>query len=231
MSLVQLFICAYTWSLYDSHKFTGEAHRPFSLLSGSAACDRVMTVCLGPSCDTTVDRRDCPLMVTLSPLLVPSSCYLPLHRSCLFWSLPSLPPSSARASLLRFSPPLGNVAFQVQAAWLDITVSVIWLLFILSLSWTQVTRAISSWLPGFLIFPSAIPSCRYGHTSNLQGEAIRQLDEASQTAQDYSIMVMDPDPDATDPDEWREFFNRFGHVTYGSPLHTVTVSLCSSSHQ
>ncbi len=29
-----------------------------------------------------------------------------------------------------------------------------------------------------------------------------ELDEAVQTAQDYSVMVMDPDGDADDPDEW-----------------------------
>ena len=38
------------------------------------------------------------------------------------------------------------------------------------------------------------------------------LDEAVQTAQDYSVVVTDPDPDATDPEEWRLFFERFGRV-------------------
>jgi hypothetical protein len=33
-----------------------------------------------------------------------------------------------------------------------------------------------------------------------------------QTAQDYSVVVEDPDPDASDPDEWREFFSQFGEV-------------------
>jgi hypothetical protein len=38
------------------------------------------------------------------------------------------------------------------------------------------------------------------------------LDEAVQTAQDYSIVVDDPDGDATDPEEWRVFFERYGRV-------------------
>jgi hypothetical protein len=49
-----------------------------------------------------------------------------------------------------------------------------------------------------------------------------KADESEQTAQDYSIMVDDPDPDATDPDEWQKFFEQFGHVTY------VTVALNNS---
>jgi len=46
-----------------------------------------------------------------------------------------------------------------------------------------------------------------------------EADEAEQTAQDYSVMVNDPDPDAVDPDEWQKFFSQFGHVAY------VTVAL------
>lgn len=38
------------------------------------------------------------------------------------------------------------------------------------------------------------------------------LDEAVQTAQDYSVVVSDPDADATDPDEWKVFFERYGRV-------------------
>ena len=41
-----------------------------------------------------------------------------------------------------------------------------------------------------------------------------EADEAEQTAQDYALMVNDPDPDATDPDEWQTFFNQWGHVSY-----------------
>ncbi|KAG5181949.1 hypothetical protein JKP88DRAFT_349056 [Tribonema minus] len=47
----------------------------------------------------------------------------------------------------------------------------------------------------------------------------KSIDLGAQTAQDYSIRVEDPDKDATNPDEWREFFQQFGHVTY------VTVAL------
>lgn len=39
-----------------------------------------------------------------------------------------------------------------------------------------------------------------------------KLDEAVQTAQDYSVVVKDPPPDAVDPDEFNEFFSRFGRV-------------------
>ncbi len=46
------------------------------------------------------------------------------------------------------------------------------------------------------------------------------IDVAEQTAQDYSVVVKDPNPDATDPEEWRAFFeSHFGPVAY------VTVAL------
>jgi hypothetical protein len=48
----------------------------------------------------------------------------------------------------------------------------------------------------------------------IQDKAIEEADEAEQTAQDYSIIVNDPDADATDPDEWQKFFSQFGHVSY-----------------
>jgi hypothetical protein len=35
-----------------------------------------------------------------------------------------------------------------------------------------------------------------------------------QTAQDYAIVVDDPEEDDMDPDEWRDFFQQFGHVTF-----------------
>ena len=42
------------------------------------------------------------------------------------------------------------------------------------------------------------------------GEYLRrqevQFDEDEQTAQDYSIRIKNPPPDATDPEEWRQFF-------------------------
>jgi hypothetical protein len=51
----------------------------------------------------------------------------------------------------------------------------------------------------------------------------RQLDELVQTAQDYSIEVVDPDADATEPDEWYHYFNRWGRVKY------VTITKKNSS--
>ena len=48
----------------------------------------------------------------------------------------------------------------------------------------------------------------------LQEGSISRFDDAHQTAQDYSVCVLDPDPDALDPGEWKEFFEKFGHVTY-----------------
>ena len=48
----------------------------------------------------------------------------------------------------------------------------------------------------------------------LQNSIVEEADEAEQTAQDYSIMVDDPDADATNPDEWQAFFSQFGHVSY-----------------
>lgn len=47
-------------------------------------------------------------------------------------------------------------------------------------------------------------------------------DESEQTASDYSVVVMDPRPDATDPDDWKHFFEEqcgFGKVV------CVTVAL------
>mmetsp|Transcript_27370 Transcript_27370/g.65782 ORF Transcript_27370/g.65782 Transcript_27370/m.65782 type:complete len:1071 (-) Transcript_27370:1369-4581(-) len=39
-----------------------------------------------------------------------------------------------------------------------------------------------------------------------------KFDEDEQTAQDYSIVVKNPPPDATDPEEWKAFFDaNFGH--------------------
>lgn len=47
-----------------------------------------------------------------------------------------------------------------------------------------------------------------------QDKLAESMDESEQTAQDYSIIVNDPDEDATNPDEWRDFFSVYGHVTY-----------------
>lgn len=48
-----------------------------------------------------------------------------------------------------------------------------------------------------------------------QRRKARQIDEKALTAQDYSIVVWNPPEDATEPEEWRDFFeSRFsGHVT------------------
>lgn len=48
----------------------------------------------------------------------------------------------------------------------------------------------------------------------IETEISDRLDEAIQTASDYSIVVNDPDPSADNPDEWYEFFSRFGKVRY-----------------
>jgi hypothetical protein len=40
------------------------------------------------------------------------------------------------------------------------------------------------------------------------------VDESIQTAQDYSLLVEDPDKDATDPHEWANYFKKFGEVDY-----------------
>jgi hypothetical protein len=52
-----------------------------------------------------------------------------------------------------------------------------------------------------------------------QSKVAEKIDVSEQTAQDYAIIVQDPDKDATDPEKWRAFFSKFGHVTY------VTVAL------
>jgi len=48
----------------------------------------------------------------------------------------------------------------------------------------------------------------------IEGYCIEELDESVQTAQDYAVVVEDPPEDAVDPQEWCEFFGRFGQVRY-----------------
>lgn len=49
-----------------------------------------------------------------------------------------------------------------------------------------------------------------GYIQNKEAEA---LDLAEQTAQDYSVIIEDPNPECVDPDEWKDFFEeRFGGV-------------------
>jgi hypothetical protein len=58
-----------------------------------------------------------------------------------------------------------------------------------------------------------------GMLAYLQNKVSADLDESVQTAQDYAIVVDDPGPDDMNPDEWQEFFQQFGHVTF------VTIAL------
>jgi len=53
-----------------------------------------------------------------------------------------------------------------------------------------------------------------GMLAYLQNKVSAELDESVQTAQDYAVVVDDPDRDDTDPDAWQEFFSQFGHVTF-----------------
>lgn len=46
----------------------------------------------------------------------------------------------------------------------------------------------------------------------VEGKLSEELDEAIQTAQDYSVIVDNPPPDALDIDEWYSFFCKFGKV-------------------
>merc|ERR1719502_2055755 len=41
---------------------------------------------------------------------------------------------------------------------------------------------------------------------------IEEMDESVQTAQDYSVCVADPPPDAKECDEWKDYFSQFGVV-------------------
>lgn len=60
-----------------------------------------------------------------------------------------------------------------------------------------------------LIFAFAIFASKY-----LEDAIKEKLDTSVQTISDYSVEVLDPEPDADNPDEWYEFFSRFGSVRY-----------------
>lgn len=78
-------------------------------------------------------------------------------------------------------------------------------------------NSIIAWtdLVGFLVLLIS-----FGLFSRQQEIAAEKADLDVQTAQDYSIIVNDPSPDATDPEEWGRFFaDRFG------PVRLVTVTL------
>jgi hypothetical protein len=55
-------------------------------------------------------------------------------------------------------------------------------------------------------------------TKLLENSIQEKLDVALQTISDYSIEVLDPEVDADNPDEWYEFFSRFGSVRYISVI-------------
>jgi hypothetical protein len=51
-------------------------------------------------------------------------------------------------------------------------------------------------------------------TKLIENNIVEKLDESLQTISDYSLEVKDPPYDADNPDEWYEFFSRFGSVRY-----------------
>lgn len=73
------------------------------------------------------------------------------------------------------------------------------------MSQTQANLDIANTLMFFIMF--AIVGMVQNHVS-------ARLDEAMQTASDYSVIVEDPEDNDTDPEEWRKFFSQFGHVTF-----------------
>jgi len=50
-----------------------------------------------------------------------------------------------------------------------------------------------------------------------------RFDEDKVTTSDYSVCVLNPPPDAKDPDEWRDFFDKY--TNEGDQITTVTVAL------
>jgi hypothetical protein len=56
-------------------------------------------------------------------------------------------------------------------------------------------------------------SCTLLYLGYQQNKEAEELDLQEQTAQDYSVIIEDPNPECIDPDEWKEFFeSRFGPV-------------------
>ena len=51
------------------------------------------------------------------------------------------------------------------------------------------------------------------------GGKVERMDNGMQSAQDYSVVVHDPDLDAKDPDEWYKYFSQFGMVA------SITIAL------
>jgi len=52
------------------------------------------------------------------------------------------------------------------------------------------------------------------------------FDEDEQTCQDYSIVIRNPPPDATDPDEWKTFFD----TNFGSDVHTTCCTVARDNY-
>mmetsp|Transcript_14664 Transcript_14664/g.34588 ORF Transcript_14664/g.34588 Transcript_14664/m.34588 type:complete len:873 (+) Transcript_14664:100-2718(+) len=48
----------------------------------------------------------------------------------------------------------------------------------------------------------------------VQDNVSAALDESIQTAQDYSVIIDDPGPEDSDPQEWFDFVAQFGHATF-----------------
>eukprot|EP00546_Thalassionema_frauenfeldii_P014586 CAMPEP_0178929534 /NCGR_PEP_ID=MMETSP0786-20121207/20660_1 /TAXON_ID=186022 /ORGANISM="Thalassionema frauenfeldii, Strain CCMP 1798" /LENGTH=762 /DNA_ID=CAMNT_0020605815 /DNA_START=863 /DNA_END=3151 /DNA_ORIENTATION=- len=53
-----------------------------------------------------------------------------------------------------------------------------------------------------------------------------KMDEDEQTAQDYSIVISNPPSDATDPDEWKRFFD----TNFGSGVHVTCCTVGNDNH-
>jgi hypothetical protein len=61
----------------------------------------------------------------------------------------------------------------------------------------------------------------------------KDLDDTIQTATDYSVVVMDPDEDADNPEEWYNYFSDFGTVRYITLVrrNTELMSLVLQKHK
>lgn len=73
--------------------------------------------------------------------------------------------------------------------------------------------------PGFNVSYPDLAMCAFFAIALILSEMYQnylqqRVDDAVQTAQDYSLVVRNPPPDASDPDEWEKFFGRFGKVRY-----------------
>ncbi|KAL7538232.1 hypothetical protein ACHAXR_008380 [Thalassiosira sp. AJA248-18] len=53
-----------------------------------------------------------------------------------------------------------------------------------------------------------------------------KFDEDEQTAQDYSVVIRNPPPDATDPEEWKAFFDN----NFGPNVHVTCCTIARDNH-